>query len=361
MAGGVSVLQRAWRDGQRCGGGKRLCQHIWNSAKTSLRFPRRTPVRSSLRNNLAGVKHRGRVSRTNKGESFNRRIRPTRLSDQNPSRPLARSISISKTTPHPLDEYIFSTLLKRTKHKRNSPKLAPRWNNYVNHSNLTPAYNERCIDSCVAAAAAAAVAAKSNQENYYNITKNCIRQSSPGSSSCHTQLPRLPPRPYPRTKIKIAPPRPMPRSKPRAMTPIKENVYARPKKYKKDPPSTPSSSGVSSGEEGAATSSHNTTRDASSYMDPKDAAEIWQMTGRQEPITITKHSPYLPPADEVESVMSSVSWNWCAVSNQHRRVHNNLLTIENDYRPPLPPKKGNRPELKLFGYIFSIFFYMVSA
>lgn len=354
------VLRRAWRDGRRCGPGRKVCQRIWNSAKTRLRFSRQPPARSSIRSNRS-VRVTGRRVRTT--ASFSRRNRPVRITENAMPKIPTRSVSLSKTTPHPLDEYIFSTLLKRTKHKKSSPMLQSYRNHYVNHSALAPAYNERCIDTCVAEAAA-------NRSDYFNPPNGSKFSFSPYLTSilpaALEPAPELPPRPYPRHQAKkMVPIRPPPRTKTRTAVTLRaapKSSQSRLQSHLRDdtrtrrakkagPPSTPSSSGVSSGEEGT---SHNTTRDASSYMDPQDAAQIWQMVVQPPPVGTlqglarSSPGPHRPPAntaDEVDSEMSSVSWHWCAQPNHNTLgINKNATAICEDERPPLPPKKGKSNE-----------------
>ncbi|KAF2361077.1 PDZ domain [Trinorchestia longiramus] len=336
------LLRRVWRDGQRCEGGRRICRRLWNSAKRSIRRSRRYHGRPVRKRVTSGDKQRKR-RRPHGSNSINRRNRTVDIRVE--SSFLNQPNTARKTVPHPLDEYIFSTLLKRTKHKENSSKISTGKNNYINHTNLPLAYNERCIDTCVAAAAARKP--RLSEKTHLDCAST---SSSPVQPVDFTFAPLLPPKPFPRSKYATGKTlRPNGRVKPRAMSPIAEHLYARPKKPKKTQPSTPSSSGVSSGEEGAAPSSHNTTRDASSYMDPQDAAEIWQMVGRLSAKSKEGGDLRCGKTNGAEeevvgglSSSSSVLWRLCPVPLQPSDQQGRDVTITHaDYRPPVPPKKGS--------------------
>lgn len=336
----IGFLRRAWRNGQRCSGGRRICRRLWNSARLGLQGPRRPSKRSRVKPRRINNNNCPKMRQPSSNSP--RRSKARTVAMRTESSVVNRPASSSSTT-HPLDEYIFSTLLKRTKHKGNSPRPQHKKNNYVNHAFLSPVYNERCIDTCVAAAAARKSRMPEKQTDDEVLT-NLPVEALPVD---FTFAPVLPPKPFPRSKHLIGKIlRSDANHKPRAMSPISENLYARPRKTKRHQPSTPSSSGVSSGEEGGASSSHNTTRDASSYMDPQDAAEIWQMVGgatsktQHQGLDVTDgRKIYHVEGDEVAGVSSSVSWRWCPPPlNAHTKK--DITITRAHYRPPVPPKKG---------------------
>ena len=386
MVVGVSVaLLRAWR--QRCpGGGRRVCKRLWTSASAKLgtsfsKKKQRRSLRSSYRRDTRPTpKLESSTVLGKHSNSFKRRTRSVTTFRKAPDN-LSLGVPVAtKTTPHPLDQYIFSTLLKRTKLKRSNSRLYSYRNNYSDDIGIVSfSYNERCIDDCVAAAAEAKKVLASDDSSNGMAGYNSISSAS----SVPASPPPIPPR---RAKASTAynqnpPPKPFPRaSKLRNMQtqlkspPVKEITYARPRKSRRAlPTSTPSSSGVSSGEE---CTSHNTTRDASSsYMDPKDASEIWQMvvTGddckRRVQRVPKGRDNASPSSEEVASVGSSGSWHWCAVHSAQRaklvhreprkpgtRKHRSATTMNSlrihtgrpriimeefdQAKPPLPPKKG---------------------
>ena len=396
MVGGVNVLlSRAWKHSQRCGGGKRICLRLWNSASAKLLsqgfFSRRDSIRNSQQARRIGVSdvRRARARKTSfqhrRSNNHHHRSGIVRIYERevNLQNCNLRAVPVTKTTPHPLDQYIFSTLLKRTKHKGGSPKLHSRRNYYVNHSSLSPVYNERCIDTCVAAAAAAAALNTRNEtlrseDHQKSITLECDSSHSSNTITLpsFTFAPELPPRPLPRTKYQLPPPRPLPRTKPKSSSIHQKGaaIYSKPKKSRKQPPSTPSSSGVSSGEECGASSSQNTTKDtSSSYTDntesiTRDDASTHTdqstlkirhssedetktrkcLVRRPSPKVDTSHAcTNTTGNEEVGSEASSASWRWCTLPDIQankivKKVHYSKVDFEEnaDTPPPLPPKKG---------------------